>query len=429
MMSEFYQQTLKEMDGLAGRGIQKGLDRMESAIRLLGNPQNRFPAIHIAGTNGKGSTCAMTAEILRRSGYKTGLTISPHLEDFRERIQVNRQWIPIDAVVSIHRHLKKRVGHIPLTYFEWTILMAFQYFAEARVDIAVLETGMGGRWDATNVVTPLAAAITNISLDHEAWLGQTPEAILQEKMQIFKPGIPAWTAIEDDKLFGLLKQYCTANRVPLYRLSDYFRQNSKGVDAVSSFSVFDYPYLHCGLSGIHQQKNAALSVALCEALKLKGYGIFREAVEEGIRDVVWPGRLEMVAGRPSVLLDCAHNKGGIEVLKNHLAKTGHRYHLVFGTLKDRPAAAMLEMLAPCAAGIRWALFDGGVRSYSREDAARIIGGLKPETFPGGIGPEILTIDRESWQNFTKTIPPDETILVCGSIYLVSQVRQFLKEIK
>ena len=424
MMSEAYQQTLKEIDSLAGRGIQKGLERVESALRLLGNPQTRFPCIHIAGTNGKGSTCAMTAEILRRSGYKTGLTISPHIQDFRERIQVNRQWISEESVSSIHRHLQKRVGHIPLTYFEWTILMAFQYFAEARVDIAVLETGMGGRWDATNVATPFVAAITNISLDHEAWLGTSPEAILQEKMQIFKPGIPGWTGIEDDKLFGLLKQYCTTNQVPLYRLSDYFHKNSD-----DSFSVFDYSYLHCGLSGSHQQKNAALSTALCEALKAKGYGIFRSAVEEGIRDIIWPARLETIPGRPSILLDCAHNRGGITALKNHLAKTGRKYHLVFGTLNDRPAVAMLEILIPCAASVHWALFDGGIRSYSRSDIERMIEGLNRETYPEGKRPEILEINRESWQNFTKKIPSDETILVCGSTYLVSQVRQLLKEIK
>ncbi|MBI2340332.1 MAG: bifunctional folylpolyglutamate synthase/dihydrofolate synthase [Deltaproteobacteria bacterium] len=424
MTSEAYQQTLKEIDSLAGRGIQKGLERMEAALRLLGNPHTRFPSLHIAGTNGKGSVCSMTAEILKRSGYKTGLTISPHIEDFRERIQVNRQWIPEEAVVSIHRHLQKRVGHIPLTWFEWTILTAFQYFAEARVDIAVLETGMGGRWDATNVAEPLASAITNVSLDHEAWLGDTVEAILQEKMRIFKPGIPGWTAIEDGKLFSLLKQYCAANHVPLYRLSDYFHQNSD-----ESFSVFNYPYLHCGLAGAHQQKNAALSVALCETLKSKGYGIFREAVEEGIRDVSWPGRLELISGRPSILLDCAHNRGGIEILKNHLAKSGRKYHLVFGALNDRPAPEMLQSLLPFASSVRWALFDGGGREFSRAEIERITGQMSADLFPGGKKPEVLEITGESWQSFTSKIPPDETILVCGSMYLVSQARHLVKREK
>src|SRR3989338_2745487 len=150
-----YQECISEIAEFEGRGIYRGLDRMQTALRLLKNPHESFPTLHIAGTNGKGSTAAMVAEILTRSHFKTGLTISPHVEDYRERIQVGGQWITRDDLIRLHLLLKKRVGHLPLTYFEWTTLIAFLHFAQSRVDLAVLATGMGGRWDATNVALPL----------------------------------------------------------------------------------------------------------------------------------------------------------------------------------------------------------------------------------------------------------------------------------
>lgn len=421
MSASSYKTCLEEIEALQGRGIHKGLSRMEAALRILGNPHHRFPAITIAGTNGKGSTAAVTAEILKKSSFKTGLTISPHVEDFRERIQINRNWIPEEAVVTFHEKMKKTVGHLPLTYFEWTILMAFLHFASSRVDIAVLETGMGGRWDATNVVVPMVAAITNVSLDHEAHLGSRLEDILAEKMQIFKTGIPAWAGVTQKNLWELLQKNSRENQIPLFRLDEYYRENPDG-----TFSIFNYR-LQCCLLGQHQNRNAALAVALCSTLMERGYGILPGAIEAGVSEVYWPGRLETVSQKPVVLLDAAHNRGGIEALVSYLESAGRKFHLVFGTLSDRPFAEMLIPLTPYVHDITLFRFDGGERNFSELELKEQISRLPPET-AAKIKNAGMNLSPEAWKAYAESVNPQEAVLVTGSLYLVSQIRALIKGI-
>lgn len=410
-----YLDCLNEIESFQNRGVHRGLDRMKRALNLLNQPQDRFPTIHIAGTNGKGSTAAMTAEILKRSHYKVGLTISPHIEDLRERIQVNGNWISQDEFVHLHLYLKKRLDFIKPTYFEWIILMAFLYFAESRVDIAVLETGLGGRWDATNVVSPLVGAITNVSYDHQEFLGNELPQILAEKLEIFKPGMVAWTSLEDPSLLVVMEQYCRTRDIPLYKIKNYF----KSVD-LESFSIFDYRRLSCGLKGEHQKKNAALAVALVYSLIQKGYSIRPGAIVDGLLKVKWPGRLELIFQKPKILLDGAHNLAGIQTLVAYLKSQGKKYHLVFGAVNDKPFKDMAILLAPFAKSFCWASFESP-RSYSVEETKKIVDGLNAsllkETF--------MQVDQKNWKNYCSMISPDDTILVCGSLYLVSQIRSFI----
>lgn len=412
-----YQECLKEIDDLQGRGIHRDLDRIEKACRLLGNPQDHFPSIHIAGSNGKGSTAAITAEILKRAHYKTGLTISPHVEDFRERIQINGQWISEEEVMRIHQSLKRRVGHISLTYFEWVILMAFLYFAESRVDMAVVETGMGGRWDATNMLRPLIGVITNISLEHEDYLGGKTENILEEKMQILKPGMVAWTGIKEKFLLLILNRHCKSQGISLYQLSGYFRDNED-----ETFSIFDYRGVKCGLAGRHQKENAGLAVAVCLSLIEKGYRISRTAIEDGVLNVFWPCRLETVAASPALLLDAAHNRAGIAVLASYLKMVGRKYHLVFGTLKNRPFEEMISALLPYALSIHWASFNEP-RAPTFSELEEKLKGLK---LAKKYGDNILKIESSPWQEFYSSIPANEAVLVTGSLYLTSQVRALVR---
>lgn len=408
-----YQKCLTEIEALKARGIHKSLVRIEAALRALGNPQERFPTIHIAGTNGKGSTAAITSEILAQSGFKTGLTISPHIINFRERIQINGNFIPEEGVVDIHDRIKKAARQIPLTYFEWSILMAFYYFAASRVDIAVIETGMGGRWDATNVIFPLVAGLTNVSLEHEEYLGKRVEDILVEKMQIFKPGLIAWSGVHEASLWTILQNHCHSQGIPLYKIDDYFRENED-----ESFCIFNY-HLKCSLLGAHQKRNAALSVALCHSLTQKGYRIPEGAVESGVANVQWPGRLEIVLKKPLVLLDGAHNKAGIDALVLYLKEEGIKYHLVFGTLKDRPFDEMLKPLLPYCITTRLALFSAGDRSLSINE---LMSHLKNKE-----GSDFLEINPASWKKYLSGISANEAVLVTGSLYLVSSVRAFFKE--
>ncbi|MDO8519228.1 MAG: folylpolyglutamate synthase/dihydrofolate synthase family protein [Deltaproteobacteria bacterium] len=402
-------ECLAEIEELQGRGIHRGLERMTAACHLLKNPQNIFPSVHIAGTNGKGSTAAMTVEILRRAGFKTGFTLSPHLESFRERIQINGEWIPGDELVALHQFVKKKAGHLPLTYFEWATLISFLAFAHARVDMAVIETGMGGRWDATNVILPLVGGITNVSLDHEEYLGKTAVEILDEKLQIFKPGMTAWAGIMDKPLLERAASFCAARKIPFYSLADYFRERGE------SFDLFSYRGLSSALAGRHQNRNAALAVALTISLREKGYGIPQNAVDEGLTKARWPGRLETLQTTPLVLIDGAHNRGGIAALVDFLKASGRRYHLVFGALKDRPFEEMLAPLLPFAASHRVAAFDAP-RAFSMEE-------LEIR------GREILRIDAGSWKDYMESIPKDAAVLVTGSLYLVAQVRALIKGAK
>lgn len=410
------QECLQEIEALQGRGIHRGLERMTAACHLLKNPQNTFPSVHIAGTNGKGSTAAMTAEILKKAHFKTGFTLSPHMESFRERIQIGGEWISGDALISIHAFLKRKVGHLPLTYFEWTILMAFLFFAESRVDMAVVECGMGGRWDATNVLSPLVGAITNVTLDHEEYLGRTVEEILEEKLPVFKPGMTAWTAITEKPLLERASRYCADQKISFYALGDYFKDHGE------TFGIFDYRSLTCGLVGRHQKRNAALAVAIVESLRERGYGITQNAISEGLAKVRWPGRLEMISTSPFVLIDGAHNRAGIAALVEFLKTSNRKCHLVFGTLKDRPFAEMARPLLPYALSVRWASFSAD-RAFS-PDELKTQGALLPEA-----GGEILPIEAESLNGYIKRIPKEEMVLVTGSLYLVAQVRAFLKGAK
>ncbi len=405
-----YEKTLQEIEGFAHRGIHRGLDRVEAAVRLLGHPHTRYPTIHIAGTNGKGSTCAMTAEILKRAGFRTGLTISPHVLGFRERIQIDGQMITEEAVVEIHDHLKKTIGYLNPTYFEWVTLMAFLYFAMMRVDIAVIEAGLGGRWDATNVVSPLVAAITNVSLDHEAYLGSTLEAIMAEKMQILKPSGVAWSGVQEKNLKKFLEQHCQNQRIPLYFLDDYFRENEG-----DAFDVFNYRFAS-RLKGDHQKRNAALAVALCQSLTEKGYRVPSFALAEGIKNVSWPARLEVVHQKPKVILDGAHNRGGVEALALFLKESGKKVSLIFGTLKDRPFNELLTVLLPYASQVRLVSFEAGERGYSTQELSQLF----PQ-YPS------FEMTRANWDYFLSQVSNDETVMVTGSLYLVSQVRQLLME--
>lgn len=395
-----YQACLQEIEALQGLGIHYGLDTMQEACTRLGHPELAVPTVQIAGTNGKGSTAAMLATILHKAGYKTGLTISPHLVSIRERLQVNGEFISKDEFVRLHLFLKEKVGHLPLTYFEWLVLMAFVFFAESRVDCAVLEVGLGGRWDATSVAQPLLAAITNVSLDHQAILGRTEALILTEKMQIIKVGTEAVTAISEPQLLTQLQNHCNRLRVPLHVVTNRDAEN-----------------LHPSLAGDHQKINAAVAVALARLLNQKNFEIPEEAIKSGIAETIWPGRLEVVGKSPQIVLDGAHNPAGIEVLADYLKNKNQKIHLVFTALNDRPAGAMLSALKPFCEMVTLAKLQDP-RALSDQALHQLAQDC-------GLKGNILEITPEKWQSFASAVPPDQTVLVTGSLYLISKVRAIL----
>lgn len=346
-----YSSAIEYLYGLQKHGIKLGLETMRTLLSRQGNPERRFKSLHIGGTNGKGSTAAMTAAMLRAAGYRVGLYTSPHLIDFRERIRVNQIMIDEAQVAELTERLQASVpsGLTP-TFFELTTAMAFLHFAESGVDVAVLEVGLGGRFDATNVVDPEACAITTIALDHQEHLGTTEEAIGFEKAGIIKPGVPVVVGRIDGPAWDVIRQTAVDRGAPLTRLGVDFHADGTGQEEFSYRGRSrQLDGLTCALTGRHQLDNAACAVALLEAAEGRGLSVPDEAVRRGLESVVWEGRLEVAERGPVLLLDGAHNPAAAHVLAEYLtewraSRPESRVILVLGMMRDKDHPRFVEPL-------------------------------------------------------------------------------------
>ncbi|NGZ03451.1 MAG: bifunctional folylpolyglutamate synthase/dihydrofolate synthase [Nitrospira sp. WS238] len=338
-----YSLVIEYLYGLQKHGIKLGLETMRLLLERVGNPQRSLRVLHVGGTNGKGSTAAMAAAVLQRSGLRVGLYTSPHLVEFRERIRVDGEMITEEQVSELVRRLRSILGHdLNPTFFEMVTAMAFLHFAESKVDVAVLEVGLGGRFDATNVVMePLACAITTIGLDHQEHLGQTEKSIAFEKGGIIKPHVPIVIGRMDLHAEGVLRRIATEMSAPLRQLGRDFDIHVKDSDRCmyrgATYVVDD---LTCGLAGRHQWDNAACALALLEAAGRAGIQISETAVREGLRTVLWEGRLESIEEYPTVILDGAHNPPAATVLAQYLKDyvSSHpttRVILVWAMMRDK----------------------------------------------------------------------------------------------
>jgi len=324
-MDNNFQKKLDELYSLERFGIKLGLTNINTLLEKLGNPHKDLKVIHVAGTNGKGSVCAMIRAILIESGFKVGMYTSPHLLTFNERIQINNKNITnneiielIDKIFPIVKEIKKNGTEI--TFFEFVTAMAFQYFKEKNVDICVIEVGMGGRLDATNVVSPLLSIITNISLEHTQWLGNTIEKIAGEKAGIIKEKIPVITGCKG-KALEVIKKKCKEKNCKLIIANN------------QSFET--------NLLGEHQKSNANIVVATMKEFKIND-----DAIKSGLNKVIWPGRLELVN---NILFDVAHNVDGIKTLKKALKSFNYKkLILVIGISEDKDIKKMLSVITPLA---------------------------------------------------------------------------------
>lgn len=358
-----YKEAVDYLYNLQRFGIKLGLINTISLLEIVGNPHKRFRSIHIAGTNGKGSTAAMMASILQSSGLKVGLYTSPHLVSFTERIRINNVPISEERVAYITSTLKSKIlthNHPLPTFFEFTTVMAFKYFAEENVDIAVVEVGMGGRLDATNVITPLVSIITNISYDHQEFLGKTLTEIAREKAGIIKKGIPVVMADSFPEVNGIIEERCKNTGSKLYKSGRDFRveERLQTQDSRLKTQVFDYygikkiyQGLEIPLLGAYQIMNASLSIATTEIINNE-IKMEEKAVREGLRDTIWEARLEIIGRNPTILLDGAHNEGAAQYLRKALEKIflpeHDRLFLIVGLMKDKDIRKFLSVLAPLA---------------------------------------------------------------------------------
>lgn len=321
-----YDAAIEFLYGLSLFGTKFGLENTQRLARLAGNPERKLRFIHVAGTNGKGSTCAMLESIYRQAGLRTGLYTSPHLVRFGERIQVNRQMIPDAEVARLVDEARAWLKHFSEedhpTFFEVVTVMALRYFAEQKCELVIWETGMGGRLDATNIITPLASVITNVQFDHQKWLGNTIEEIAAEKAGIIKPGVPVITAAEAGR--DVIASTAAALNAPLF--------------VAAKPTDHELP-----LAGRHQRMNAAVAVETVRVLQER-LSVPDAAVRNGLRALSWPGRLQKLVlsdGR-KVILDGAHNLPGVEALVRELSG---RPTVIFGVLRDKDWPAMARVIA------------------------------------------------------------------------------------
>ncbi len=409
---------------LEREGIRLGLADAGRLLDALGRPQARGGQILVAGTNGKGSTAALLASILEAAGYSTGLYTSPHLEDVAERVRVRGAALAgarlAEALERVVATAEGLLGHPP-TYFEATTAAAFLAFAAAAVDFEVLEVGLGGRLDATNLAQPELSLVTPIGLDHTELLGETTASIAREKAGIFRAGVPALGWVEDAAAAAVLAVRAAEVGTPWTRVDRQARWCREGWSWEGQWGVLETPEssyaLRTRLLGDHQGGNLALAVRAAETLRQAGAErIGPEAITAGVEACRWPARLEPVAlpGGRRVLLDAAHNPLGVERLARFLAQAGEEHALLFGALADKPAAAMLERLAPQAASL----------VLTRPASPRALDPERLAALPG-LPPCRVEPDPETALDLALRAPQG-LLVACGSIYLVGAVRQALR---
>ncbi len=315
-MDKRYQDTVSYIFGLQRYGVKWSLDNIRALLDAVDNPHLVWPAIHIAGTNGKGSTAAITESILLQEGYNVGLYTSPHLVDFTERIRVNRELIAKSDVVTFTDMIRPVIARVQPSFFEVTTAMAFWYFARRKVDIAVIETGMGGRLDSTNVVNPLATIITRVGMDHQQYLGNTIGEIAGEKAGIIKAGIPCITTRQKAEALTILREICKKKGSDLIECADnYSYRLSKEALGGTHFELFTtqngWLNLHLNLTGSHQVENALMAIAAIEAIQ-DSFLVSADAIVAGINDVIWSARIDLVSTAPNIMIDVSHNADGVE---------------------------------------------------------------------------------------------------------------------
>ena len=418
-----YSETLGKIYQLRGGIIDLRLDRMRQALALFDHPENAFPTLHIAGTNGKGSTAAMLQEILTRAGYRAALYTSPHLVSFTERIRIGDREISPDEVVALAGEISRRTdaAGVPLTFFEFVTVMAFLYFAGQRIDIAVIEVGLGGRLDATNVITPLVSVITTISKDHQAYLGPDELAIAREKGGIIKRGVPLVLGKLSADVAALLQSMAQERQARAYSLGvdfNFFLKDGGRFDYTGMQQ--NYSSLELALTGRHQRANAAVALATLEAARAR-FPVDESAVRAGLQRVRWPGRFETILQRPKVILDGAHNPEGVEALIEELRRMppAGKLKLLFATMADKEWQVMLRALGQTVEEI----------VFTRVDMER---SADPEVLATAVGPSlshrVIADARQAVRILLQEAAPEDVIVIAGSLYLLGEVRPLLDQL-
>ena len=435
-----FQEAQVYLDSLQQHKLKLGLEAMEGFLDKVSRPDRKINCVHIAGTNGKGSVSINIVTILDKAGYKVGLFTSPHLSSVRERFRINDQFISEEAFARLATRVRNVLGEDMITYFEFTTALALLWFEESKVDLVVLETGLGGRLDATNVVKPLVTVITNVSMDHEAYLGNELSSIAFEKAGIIKEQIPVVTGASDVSL-NVVNERCLQLNAPVYVLGRDFVAEDNGENSWCwhgkdpELSHY-YKHLRCGMKGDYQRSNSSLAIAVLVLLAREGYPCDENDIRQGLLDVHWPGRLEYIAvenvtssrskggdeTRKTLhyLVDGAHNPAGVQSLVQTLIKeySYKRLIVLWGAMEDKD---LRQTVGPIA------------------EMASVMVLTKPQGDRAADPAKLLAVLPEQQQKMCHQIPDgaealrfvqqqassEDLIVIAGSLYLIGEMREYL----
>lgn len=414
---------LQYLYSLRSRGIQLGLERIQKILNHIGNPQYSFSSVHIAGTNGKGSTCAIIASILQEAGYKVGLYTSPHLVSFNERIRVNGEKIDNEYIIEFIRNLKNFIDDIGATFFEVTTAMTFSYFKEMEVDLAVIETGLGGRYDATNVIRPVISVITTIGKDHEDRLGENICKIAREKVGITKEGVPCVVAKQQPKVKRVIEEELKTRKVPFYYAPEVCKVKSISRSIRGQYvniRVFDKEIsdLFFPLVGDHQLIN--LQNAVSALAIFDGTIILKRDLSEGIKKTFWPGRFQIIKENPLIIYDVGHNMNGIsEVSKTVTDLLTNRIVDVIITLGSKKRIYKIGSIFKPFTGTIYISEIPGFASVSPERIAELIRGKDSK--------KSIVVERnfeEILKRAIENLDSNNALLILGSHYVAPVLNKF-----
>jgi len=420
-----YQEATAKIDSRLLFGIKPGLKNITTLMHELGDPQDSLEFVHVAGTNGKGTTCTLTASVLRESGYKVGSYTSPYVLDFRERFQIGGEMISEEELAEEVERIWPAIEKMDargetITEFECITALAFDWFARKKCDIVVLEVGLGGITDATNVIkTPAAAAIMSISFDHTALLGDTLEAITREKAGIIKPGgRVALYPEQAPEVTRQIQEVCREMGAECF-IPDLDKIQVGGATIFGTDFTADGLALHTPFLGAHQVKNAATALEAIKILRAQGYAISDKALVEGFRKAFIPARMEVITQSPLCLLDGGHNPGCAQALRDALNQfVPQRKVAIMGIMADKDSRGFLEAVGPLFDKIVTVTPNWG-RALPAEDLAGLARQFCPDAAPAGTCGEAIAAAM-------KDMTADDALIVCGSFYLASEIREPLK---
>lgn len=427
-----YQEAIKYITEVGNFGSNYGLERTYKLLEFLDNPHGKLKIIHVAGTNGKGSTTAMITSMLKESGYKVGMYTSPFLEEFEERMQINGENIPKEKLAQLMTKIKYAVdkvieeGYNHPTEFEIITALMFLYFATEKVDFAVVEVGLGGRLDSTNVITPILSVITSISFDHTNILGNTLEEIAREKAGIIKAGIPTLIYPQEEIVKKVLSEKCEELGAKLYKIN---KDDAKLVEIIKEDKIYqlvkvklDDEYdVKLPLLGEHQILNLALALKALEIIKDKAPKLRNESTMKALSEVRWNGRLEVMSNEPYVVIDGAHNIQGIMQLDKNIRKYFEYddLYLILGILADKDVDHMVKVITPQAKKV----FTVTPNSIRAETAEELMGAVKKYNQDC----QAYSDYKNAFEDTLKLCKKDDLLLISGSLYMIGEMRGIIKK--